>query len=166
MNIRGVKTAIREMEIERMVKLISPAPASAASKGSIPASIFCQITSTMTIASSTTNPTAIESAIRERLSRLNPSGSITAAVASKAIGITTLGMTVARTLRRNRKITATTRAMVIRRVISTSCTEAWMVWVRSARIWIAMEGGMSAWSAGKALRIRCTVWSTFAPGCL
>ena len=36
MNIRGVNTAISEIEIERMVKLISPEPASAASSGFSP----------------------------------------------------------------------------------------------------------------------------------
>ncbi len=114
MNIRGVNTAISEMEIDMMVKLISAEPSRAAWNGFWPSSIRRQITSTMTMASSTTKPTAMVMAIRDRLSRLKPSGSMTAVVASKASGITTLGMTVALTLRRNRKITATTSTMVIR----------------------------------------------------
>ncbi len=91
MNIRGVNTAIKEIEIERMVKLISPDPASAALNGSSPRSIRCQITSTMTIASSTTKPTAMVKAINERLSRLKLSGSMTAVAAGRASGITTYG---------------------------------------------------------------------------
>ena len=57
------------------------------------------------MASSTTKPTAMVRAISDRLSRLKCSASITAAVASSASGITALGISVARTSRRNRKIT-------------------------------------------------------------
>ena len=46
---------------------------------------------------------------------------MTAVVASSASGITALGISVARTLRRNRKITTTTRTMVISSVTFTSC---------------------------------------------
>ncbi len=72
-----------------------------------------QITSSMTMASSTTKPAAMASAISDRLSRLKPSGSITAAALSSDSGNTALGISVARPLRRNRKITAITSAMVI-----------------------------------------------------
>ena len=166
MNISGVNTAISEIEIDRMVKLISPAPASAASNGFSPCSMRCQITSTMTMASSTTKPTAMVSAISDRLSRLKFSASITARCASSASGITALGISVARTLRRNRKITITTSTMVISSVISTSLTEALMVWVRSTRMWMSMPGGMSACRPGSAASIRSTVLMTLAPGCL
>ncbi len=75
-------------------------------------------------------------------------------------------MIVARLFRRNRKITATTRAMVISRVISTSFTEARMVWVRSDSTCTLIEGGMLASSRGRASLIRFTVSMTLAPGCL
>ena len=65
--------------------------------------------------------------------------------------MTALGISVARTLRRNRKITTTTSTMVISRVISTSRTEARMVWVRSARMLTLIAGGMSASQAGQRL---------------
>ncbi len=156
MNISGVNTAIREIEIVRMVKLISAEPARAASSGASPASRRFQITSTMTIASSTTKPTAMVSAMSDRLSRLKPSGSITAMVASKASGITALGMSVASTWRRKRKMTATTSRMVMSRVVSTSLTEARMVWVRSARTWMVMAGGILACRPGNALVIAFT----------
>ena len=70
MNISGVNTAISEIEMVRMVKLISLEPARAAANGASPTSIRFQITSTKTIASSTTKPTAMVSAISDRLSRL------------------------------------------------------------------------------------------------
>ncbi len=56
--------------METMVKPISEAPLSAASSGAIPSSMCRVMFSIMTIASSTTKPTAIVSPMRDRLSRL------------------------------------------------------------------------------------------------
>ncbi len=120
----------------------------------------------MTMASSTTKPTAMVIAISDRLSRLKCSASITAQVESRQIGMMALGISVARTSRRNMKITITTSTMVISRVISTSRTEARMVWVRSASMVTFTAGGMSASRPGSALLMRSTVWMTLAPGCL
>ena len=68
--------------------------------------------SIITIASSTTKPTAIVRPMSDRLSRLYPSAYITPKVATSESGTTTLGITVAQKLRRNRKMTITTRPMV------------------------------------------------------
>jgi hypothetical protein len=84
--------------------------------------------SIITMASSTTNPVEIVSAISERLSRLNPIRSITPNVPIIASGSATLGMTVAQNFRRKTKITITTRATVSTSVNCTSATEARMVW--------------------------------------
>ncbi len=65
-----MKTAMSERVIDTMVKPISPAPLSAASRGVAPSSICRTMFSITTTASSTTKPTPIDSAIRERLSRL------------------------------------------------------------------------------------------------
>ncbi len=54
----GMNTATSEMVIDRMVKPISPAPFSAASNGFIPSSTCRTMFSSITIASSTTRPTA------------------------------------------------------------------------------------------------------------
>ena len=64
----GMKTATSETLIDRTVKLISLAPSSAASRGFMPASMWRVMFSITTIASSTTKPVAIVSAISERLS--------------------------------------------------------------------------------------------------
>src|SRR5271165_6956774 len=98
----------------------------------------------MTIASSTTKPTAMVSAISDRLSRLKLNTYIIATVPSSAKGTVTPGMMVAQALRRNRKITNTTSTMVMPSVISTSSTEALMVVVRSATVSTLIEGGMEA----------------------
>ncbi len=66
----GMRTAISDRLIEKMVKPISLAPCSAALNGATPSSIWRVIFSSITIASSTTKPTEIVNAISERLSRL------------------------------------------------------------------------------------------------
>ncbi len=70
MSSSGISTAISETEIDTMVKPISPAPLSAACIGFIPSSMCRAMFSRTTIASSTTKPTAMVSAISDRLSRV------------------------------------------------------------------------------------------------
>ena len=64
----GISTATSEIEIEMTVKPISPAPLIAAGNGFMPSSTWRWMFSSTTIASSTTKPTAMVSAISERLS--------------------------------------------------------------------------------------------------
>ena len=89
----------------------------------------------------------------ERLSRLKLNRYISAVAPSSASGTVTLGMSVAQKLRRNSRITITTRQMVSARVNSTSCTEARMVCVRSTMVSICMPGGMTAARRGMAALI-------------
>ncbi len=63
------------------------------------------------MASSTTKPTESVNAISERLSRLYPSRYISAKVPMMDMGRARLAIRVAEMLRRNRKITRTTRTM-------------------------------------------------------
>ena len=74
-----------------------------------------------------------------------------AKVPTSASGTVTLGMMRRPELRRNRKITITTRAMDSSRVNSTSLTEARMVCVRSTMVRTWMAGGMLASSARQRL---------------
>src|SRR5207244_5236923 len=87
--------------------------------------------SIMTIASSTTKPVAIVSAINDRLLRLNPARYITARVPTNDSGTDRLGIRVADGLRRNTKITRTTRTTARPSSNSTSATDARIVVVRS-----------------------------------
>ncbi len=66
----GMKTATSEIVIDMIVKVISREPLSAACIGLSPASVWRTMFSSITIASSTTKPTASVSAISETLSRL------------------------------------------------------------------------------------------------
>ena len=68
--------------------------------------------SIITMASSTTKPVEMVSAISERLSRLKPTSYMMPKVPMMASGSATLGMTVAQNLRRKRKITRTTSTTV------------------------------------------------------
>jgi len=122
--------------------------------------------STTTMASSTTKPTAIVSAISDRLSRLKLSRYIAAQDPSSASGTVMLGMSVAQKLRRNRRMTSTTRAIVSPSVNSTSATEARMVVVRSRMVFTSIAGGIRAVSCGSWSLIWSTVSMTLAPGCL
>ena len=119
-----MKTAVSDSVIERIVKPISFDPLNAASRTPSPISMCRTMFSSMTIASSTTKPTERVSAISERLSRVYPSRYMTANVAMMESGRARLGMTVAERLRRNRKITSTTRQSVRTSVNRTSLTDA------------------------------------------
>ena len=77
-----------------------------------------------------------------------------------------LGMIVAQTLRRNRKITITTRPIASISVNSTSLTEARIVCVRSDTTFRWMLGGISARSAGSLAFTPSAVAMTLALGCL
>src|SRR6202035_3952415 len=94
-----------------------------------------------TMASSTTNPVEIVSAIRERLSIVYPTRYITPNVPTSDSGTATLGMTVAQILRRKTKTTRITRTTEITSVSSTSATDARIVVVRSCGTSIRIAGG-------------------------
>ncbi len=79
-------------------------------------------------------------------------------------GTDRLGMKVAGRLRRNRKITMTTRATARVSSNSTSCTEARMVLVRSVRTVTSAAAGSEVLSPGSSCLMRSTTWMTFAPG--
>ncbi len=126
MKSTGMNTAARETVMERMVKPISSDPSKAARRGGLPISWWRTMFSSMTMASSTTKPTASVRAMSERLSRLKPPAYMTAKVETTDMGRARLGMTVAGRLRRNRKMTSTTRNTVRIRVNFTSATDSRM----------------------------------------
>jgi len=68
MNSTGMKTAASESVIDRIVKPISRAPLSAAVMRSSPCSMWRTMFSSMTTASSTTNPTQSVRAMSEMMS--------------------------------------------------------------------------------------------------
>ena len=80
-------------------------------------------------------------------------------------GTATLGMAVARTLRRKRNTTSTTSPMLMRRVRSTSTTEARMVVLRSSAMVTSMAGLIERVSSGISAFTRSITSMMLAPGC-
>src|SRR2546421_12679712 len=97
--------------------------------------------SIITIASSTTKPVEIVSAIIVRLLSENPAKYITANVPTSDNGTEKLGMIVAGRLRRNTKITITTSTTASSSSNCTSCTDARTVTVRSVSTLTSMPAG-------------------------
>ena len=118
-----------------------------------------------TIASSTTNPLAIASAISDRLSSEKPHKYITAHVPISETGTATAGISVAGILRRKRNTTRITSTTEMISVLSISCTEALIVSVRSRIVKMCMPAGIEACSEGIAALIASTVVMMLAPGC-
>src|SRR6516165_2462332 len=143
-NSNGMKTAINDKVIEMMVKPTSREPLSAASSGGMLPSMWRTMFSSMTIASSTTNPTDRVSAMRVRLLMEKLNAYIAAQVAMSEIGTASDGMMVADAERRNRKITVTTSTTAIASVICTSLIELRIDTERSANSSILTDGGIWA----------------------
>ncbi|MNK97625.1 hypothetical protein D3C87_1179690 [compost metagenome] len=160
----GMNTAISDRLIDSTVKPTSRAPRRAAARGFMPFSIWREMFSRTTMASSTTKPVAIVSAISDRLLSENPHRYITANVPTSDTGTATLGISVARTLRRNRNTTMITSATEIISVCSTSRREARMVGVRSIITSIEMLAGIILRSCGSISLTRSTVSMMLAPG--
>ena len=80
-------------------------------------------------------------------------------------GTATLGITVARPLRKKTNTTSTTRMTLRMSVICTSCTEARMVVDRSSATLMSMAGEMAVVRVGKSAFTRSMTSMMFAPGC-
>src|ERR1700677_1735282 len=106
--------------------------------------------STTTIASSTTKPVDMVSAISERLSMLTPNRYMTPKGAIRDTGTTTPGMAVVVRSRKNKKTTITTRQTEINRVTSTLLTDSLILVLRSSTTSRLIEAAMEARSDGKA----------------
>ncbi|CSE56738.1 Uncharacterised protein [Shigella sonnei] len=122
--------------------------------------------SSTTMASSTTKPVAMVSAINERLLRLNPHRYIAANVPISETGTETAGIIVARPERRNKNTTRITSATEIISVCSTSSSEARMVGERSWAICRSIAAGMVSCNSGNFARMLSTVWIILASGSL
>src|SRR5262249_23654286 len=85
-------------------------------------------------------------------------------VAISEIGNVTLGITVARSLRRNRNITSTTSTTLNSSVNCTSAIAARIVTVRSLTTEILSADGNEARSFGSSAWIASTTSIVFAPG--
>ncbi len=156
-NSSGRNTATSDRLMEMTVNPTSRVPCNAACKGFIPASRWRAIFSSTTMASSTTNPVAIVSAISDRLLRLKPHRYMAAKVPMSETGTATAGISVARPERRNKNTTRITSATEIASVSSTSCSDARIVGERSWTICKSIAAGIIARSSGSFARMPSTV---------
>ena len=162
MNSSGMNTATSDRLIETTVKPIWREPTRAARSGGRPASVWRTMFSIITIASSTTKPTEMVSAIREKLSIVNPSAHIPARVPQIDSGTVTAAARVGTSRRMNTSTTSSTSTIVTARVYCTSATLARIVSVRSVTTCRSIPGGIQALSCGSSRRMRSTVSITFA----
>src|SRR5436190_367082 len=164
MNKSGISTAMRDTVRLMMVKPICCEPLNAACKRALPRSTCREMFSIITIASSTTKPVAMVSAIRVRLLMEKPTRYMTPKVPTSDSGTAMLGMRVAEALRRKRKMTSTTSTTASSSSNCTSAIEARMLTVRSVSTATLIEAGRLACSCGSIAVMRSTVWMTLAPG--
>ena len=165
MNNSGMNTAISDTVSEITVKPISLAPRSEACIAVSPFSMWRTMFSIITMASSTTNPVPIVSAISDRLSRLKPEKYMMPNEVISDSGSATPAISVARSERRNSSTTSVTSTTLSTSVNCTSCTEARMVTVRSLTTARLTPAGIARCSLGISARICRTTSMTLAPGC-
>ena len=122
--------------------------------------------SIMTMASSTTKPTEIASAISDRLSIEKPASHIPAQVPASDSGTETPAAIVGVPRRRNTNTTPMTSITVASSVSCMSCTLARMVPVRSTSVEISIPPGIHSFSSGSSALTRSTVSMTLASPCL
>lgn len=120
--------------------------------------------STTTMASSTTKPVEIVSAISVRLLRLKPRKYITANVPPSANGTVIAGTSVLRQSRKNTYETMVTSTTAASREISTSAIEARIVCVPSSTTPSLTPAGNEACKAGRVWRIASTISMTLPFG--
>ena len=126
-----MNTAISDRLIDSTVKPTSRAPRSAASQGVMPSSMWRVVFSSTTTASSTTKPVAIVSAISVKLLTEKPARYMTPKVPTSETGTATIGISVARPLRRKTNTTRITSTTAITSARPVSRSEARIVTVRS-----------------------------------
>ncbi|MCY1535556.1 hypothetical protein D9M68_709680 [compost metagenome] len=158
-------TATSDRFIESKVKPTSRAPLNAASIGVSPASICREMFSSTTMASSTTRPVAMISAISDRLFSEKPSRYMAAKVPTSDTGTASDGISAARQRPRKANTTRITRATAIIKVRSASCKVARITGERSIATSRSTLAGITARNAGNCSRMLAMVSMIFAPVC-
>ena len=157
-------TATSERFIASKVKPTSCEPRIAARNGESPRSMWREIFSNTTMASSTTRPAATISAISDRLLSENPQRCITPNVPINDTGIARLGMSAARALPRNKNTTSITSPAEISSVRSDSRSVARMPGERSITTARSASAGNNARKPGNWALIASMVAIMLAPG--
>ena len=161
----GMYTAINTAVMAKIGPPNSRAAIRAESQADLPSSRIWRSTfSTTIMASSTTNPMANTKAKRVNKLMEYPNISMTRKVPIKDRGMAITGITTARTLPRNKNMTAVTIRSASNNVLATSVMESVMYSVESYTISPVSPVGSLACKSGKALRTRLATSSILAPG--
>ena len=120
---KGAKTAASVSVMATTAKPISRTPLKAARSGGSPSSIWRWMFSSTTMASSTTSPIASTTASSVSVLMEKPMAYMSAQLPISETGIVTRGITVARSERRNRKMTAITSTIASPMAVKTSSIE-------------------------------------------
>ena len=139
----GKNTATNTTVVAITAKNISFDPLNPACNGDIPCSIFVNIFSMTTIASSTTKPMASTTASKVKMLMVNPATYIIKKEAINDTGIARTGINVVRQLRKKRKMIKTTKRKASKIVSSTSLIELRMNTVLSKAIVASISSGRS-----------------------
>ena len=119
----GANTDASVSVIATTANPISLAPWIAACRRGMPSSMWRKMFSSMTMASSTTRPIASTIASSVSVLIVKPNTYISANAPTSDTGIVTIGMIVARRLRRKKKITSTTSRIASPMVVNTDLIE-------------------------------------------
>ena len=165
MNRMEMNTATSDRFIDSRVKPTSRVPLNAAAIGFSPLWMCRAMFSSTTMASSTTSPVAIISAINDRLFSENPSRYMAAKLPISDTGTASAGISAARQRPRNASTTRITRPTAISRVCSASCRVARITGERSIATSSSTLAGITSRSAGSSARMSLMVCRMFAPLC-
>ncbi len=164
-NRMETNTTTSDRFIDSRVNPTSFAPSKAACIGLWPRRICRAMFSSTTIASSTTSPVAIISAINDRLLREKPSRYITEKLPISDTGTAKAGITAARQCPRNSNTTTITRAVAISSERSASCSVAVITDERSIATCNWAEAGNTACNPGSSALMSLMVAIMLAFAC-
>src|SRR5690606_23684971 len=123
-NASGAYTVTSASDMATTATPIADEPSSAASILDLPDLIWRQMFSRTTMASSTTNPIASTMASKVRVLIENPNKYMKPKAPPNDTGMVTMGITLARTLRRKKKITSTTSSVASATVLYTESVDS------------------------------------------
>ena len=165
-NASGANTEVSVSVIATIAKPISRAPLIAASLRGMPSSTCRKMFSSITMASSTTRPIASTMASSVSVLIVNPNAYIRPKAPISDTGIVTIGMSVARRLRRKKKMTSTTSTIASTIVSNTDPIDFSMNTDVSYETISLMPGGSDAFMRSTSARTALDNSSGLATACL
>ena len=159
-----MNTTASAMFIDSRVGPTSPAPRKAASVGVAPSSMWREMFSSTTMASSTTSTAATIRAISDSVLSEKPSSQMMPSAPNSETGIASVGISAARQSPRKASTTNTTSITASTKVMPASRRVARITGERSITTFIWMLGGSNACNVCICAWMDSTVWMMLASG--